>query len=165
VRSFPAPKWLILILLLALTIGWKVVARSTAGDQVSDRDIQAAVAEFLARQHFAVSVSEKVEESKPSVGANSGSCRILVARSPAVGYDRDLIQRYAEADDHVFVVFRGQVYTDQPTFLTVSDALWSRFRRELGFAVEASPVLAVVAKTNCEAERLPWRELRIGRKG
>jgi hypothetical protein len=44
-------------------------------------------------------------------------------------------------------------------WLTVSDFLWSRFRRELGFKTEPSPILAVVATRNCEAERLPWNEL------
>jgi len=163
VRSFPAPKWLALTLLLVVTIGWKVVARSTVSDQPSERDIQAKVAEFLARQHFNVSVSERVEEGKPSVAASSGACRMLVARSPVIGYDRDLVRQYAQPDDHVFVVFRGHVYTDQPTFLTVFDALWSRFRRELGMRVETHPVLAVVAKASCEAERLPWTEFTVAR--
>ena len=162
-RSSPAPKWLALVLLLIVTIGWKVVARSTVADQPTERDIQTKVAEFLARQHFKVSVSEQVEESKPSVAASSGSCRMLVARSPAIGYDRDLVRQYAQPDDHVFVVFRGHIYTDQPTFLTVFDALWSRLRRELGMTVETNPILAVVAKPSCEAERLPWAELAVAR--
>jgi len=162
VRSSPASKWIILVLLLAVTLGWKVVARSTVGDQASDRDIQAKVAEFLVRQHFGVSVTERVEESRPSVAASSGACRMLVARSPAIGYDRDLIRQYAQPDDHVFVVFKGRVYADQPTLFTVSDALWSRFRRELGFRAQTNPVLAVIAKTSCSAERLPWSELSAG---
>jgi len=138
-----------------------MVARSSSGGQPTDRDIQAQVAEFLVRQHFGVSVSERVEEGRPSITASSGDCRMFVARSPALGYDRDLIRRYAQAGDRVFVVFRGQVYADQPTFLTVVDALWSRFRRELGLKVETNPVLAVVAKTSCQAERLPWADLKL----
>ena len=162
-RSFPAFKWLVLVLLLSLTLGWKVVARSTAANQPTERDIQVKVAGFLARQHFGVSVSEQAEEGKPSITATSGACRMLVARSPALGWDRDLIRRYAEADDHVFVVFRGHVYTSQPTFLTVFDALWSRLRRELGLGAETNPVLAVVARTNCGAEQLPWAQLDVVR--
>jgi hypothetical protein len=72
-----------------------------------------------------------------------------------------LIRRYAEADDRVFVVFQGHVYADQPTFLTVFDSLWSRFRRELGSNVQASPVLAIVARPSCEAEQLPWNRLEV----
>ena len=162
-RYSRALKWVVLVVLLAFTLGWKVVARSTAGEQPTERVIQAAVAEFLVRQHFGVSISEHVEEGKPAVAANSGSCRILVAKSPALGWDRDQIRRYADAEDRTFVVFRGQIYTEQPTFLTVFDALFSRFRRELGFGGQPNPVLAVVARTNCDAERLPWDQLDVAR--
>jgi hypothetical protein len=161
VRSSRALKWLVLLVLLPLTLGWKVVARSTAGEPPTERNIQIAVAEFLVRQHFNVSTSERVEEGKPAIAANSGSCRILVAKSPALGWDRDLIRRYADPEDRIFVVFRGRVYSDQPTFRTVFDALWSRFRRELGFRVQPSPVLAVVARMNCDAESLPWDQLDV----
>jgi hypothetical protein len=163
VRYSRALKWLVLVGLLALTLGWKVVARSTAGEQPTDRNVQGAIAEFLVRQHFGVSLSERIEEGRPAVAANSGSCRILVAKSPALGWDRDLIRRYADAEDRVFVVFRGRIYSDQPTFLTVFDALSTRFRRELGFRVQPNPVLAVVAKMNCDAERLPWDQLDFAR--
>lgn len=160
-RSFLRPKWLVLIAFLAVTLGWKVVARSAATNQRTDRDIQAEVAEFLIRQHFGISVSEQVEEGKPLISATSGICRLLVAKSPALGWDRDLIQQYADANDHRFVVFRGHIYPEQPTFITVFDALSARFRRELGFNGQANPVLAVVAKPSCEAERLPWDQLLI----
>jgi hypothetical protein len=150
-------------LLLAFTLGWKVAARSVAAEQPTERNVQAAVAEFLVRQHFGVSISERAEEGKPTVVANSGACRMLVAKSPALGWDRDLIRRYADAEDRVFVVFRGKIYSDQPTFLTVFDALLTRFRRELGFRVEPSPVLAVVARMSCDAERLPWEQLEVAR--
>jgi len=163
VRYSRALKWAVLVVLLAFTLGWKVVARSTAGEQPTERNIQAAVAEYLVRQHFDVSISERVEEGKPSVAARSGSCRILVAKSPALGWDRDLIRRYAGPEDRTFVVFRGQIYSEQPTFLTVFDALYSRFWRELGFGGQPNPVLAVVARMNCDAERLPWDQLELAR--
>ena len=79
-----------------------------------------ALAEFLVRQHFSVSMMERAEQGKPAVTANSGSCRMLVIRSPALGWDRDLVRRYADAEDQVFVVFRGRIYSDQPTFRTVA---------------------------------------------
>ena len=162
-RSSRALKWIVLLVLLALTLGWKVVARSNVGERPAERNIQVAVAEFLVRQHFEVSMSERFEEGKPAVAASSGSCRMLVAKSPALGWDRDLIRRYAEAEDRIFVVFRGRIYADQPTFLTVFDALSSRLRRELGFGVSPHPVLAVVARMNCDAEQLPWEQLDVAR--
>jgi hypothetical protein len=82
------------------------------------------------------------------------------AKSPALGWDRDLIRRYADSDDRVFIVFRGRIYSDQPSFLTVFDALLTRFRREFGFNVQPNPVLA---KMNCDAERLPWDQLDFAR--
>jgi len=156
VKSSRALKFLVLAVFLAISLGWKVVARATPSERPSDRGIQARVAEFLVEQHFKVTILERAEEGKPSVTANSGSCRLLVIRSPALGWDRDLVRRYADAEDRVFVVFRGQVFADQPTFRTVLDALSSRFLRELGFKSWPNPVFAVIAKPGCEADRLPW---------
>lgn len=158
-KSSRAAKFLVLVVLLAISLGWKVVARATPGERPSDRRIQARVAEFLAQQHFRVTILERAEEGKPTVTATSGSCRLLVIKSPALGWDRDLVRRYADADDRVFVVFRGQVFADQPTFQTVFDALSSRFLRELGFNAWPNPVFAVVAKPGCEADRLPWGQV------
>ena len=163
VKSSRALKWLIVVVLLSLTMAWKVAARSTGGEQPTERNTQVAVAEFLVRQHFSVSMSERVEEGKPAILANSGSCRMLVINSPALGWDRDLIQRYVNAEDRVFVVFRGRIYSDQPTFRTVFDGLWTRFRRELGFRAWPNPVIAVVARMSCDAERLPWNQMDLGR--
>jgi len=159
VKSSRGLKYLILLLFLSVTLAWKVIARATPHEQPTERSIQVRVADFLARQHFSVSILEHAEQGKPAVAASAGSCRILVIKSPAVGWDRDLVRRYAEAQDQVFVVFRGRIYSDQPTFQTVFDALWSRFLRELGFNTWPSPVFAVVARSGCEADRLPWDKL------
>jgi hypothetical protein len=142
--------------LLSLTLAWKVIARAIPDGEPPDRNTQVRLAEFLSRQHFNVSMLERAEEGKPAVTASSGSCRILVIKSPALGWDRDLIRRYAEAEDQIFVVFRGRIYSDQPTFQTVLDALSSRFLRELGFGTWPSPIFAVVARKSCDADRLPW---------
>jgi hypothetical protein len=156
VKSSRAVKFLALAVLLAISLGWKVVARATPSERPSERSIQARVAEFLAQQHFTVTVMERAEEGKPAVSASAGLCRLLIIRSPALGWDRDLVRRYADEGDRVFVVFKGQVFADQPTFQTVFDALSSRFLRELGFKAWPNPVFAVIAKPGCEADRLPW---------
>src|SRR5262249_21923559 len=122
-----------------------------------------AVADFLVRQHFGVSISDRVAEGKPAIAATSGPWRILVAKSPVFGCDRDLIRRYAGPEDRTFVVFRGQIYSEQPTFLTVFDAMSSRLWRELGFGGQPNPVLGVVARINCDAERLPWDQFELAR--
>jgi hypothetical protein len=148
-----------LSLALALTLGWKVAARLGQFAMPSEPDARLRVAEFLTRQHFAVSVSAQVEEGRPMVSASAGPCRMLIVSSPATGSDRDLTRRLVSGADRFFVVFRGQVYPEQPTWLTVPDHLWSRLRRELGWDVQATPVLSVIASASCEAERLPWNEL------
>ena len=162
-KSSPALKYLVLLAVLSLSLGWKVVARATSEERPTDRYIQGQVADFLVRQHFSVSKLETAEQGKPSVAATSGACRILVIRSPALGWDRDLIRRYAEADDQVFVVFQGRIYPNQPTLRTVFDALWSRFLRELGVRTWPSPVFAILAKPSCEADRLPWEKFDLAR--
>ena len=155
-KSSRALSGFVLLALLVLTLGWKVIARASSDERPTDRSIQARLAEFLTRERFRVSLSERVEEGKPVIVAHSGPCWILIAKSPALGWNRDLIRRYAGAEDQIFVVFRGRIYSDQPTFRTVFDVLVSRFLRELGFSRWPSPILAVVAKLSCEADRLPW---------
>jgi hypothetical protein len=147
-------------LLLPLTLVWKLAVRPTDSDENKGKEAQLKVAEFLVRQHFAVALSEQVSEGYPTIQATAGACRILVAESPVTGWNRDMIHRNASAADQVFVVFSGRVYAEQPTWLTVGDALWSRFKRELGLEAAAAPLLAVTATKSCAAELLPWRELR-----
>jgi hypothetical protein len=148
-------------LLLPLTLAWKLSVRP--GDPAelaqNDKAAQLRIAEFLTRQHFSVAVADSVPEGQPSIRASAGACRLLVAKSPATGWDRDVLRRHATGDDRMFVVFRGKIYDQQPTFLTVSDYLWARFRRELGLGGAASPVLAIIATAICDAKELPWREL------
>jgi hypothetical protein len=160
VNSSPAFKWLVLLLLLPITLGVKLAVRPSAElGELSDKQIQLRVAEFLFRQHFTVVSSEKIEEGRPIIQASAGACRVVVAKSPAIGSDRDVIRRLATATDRVFAVYRGKVYVDQPTWLTVSDYLWARLQRELGLNAQAAPVLAVIAGLNCGAEQLSWNEL------
>jgi hypothetical protein len=150
---------LFLLVLLPLTLGWKLAVRPNDPGELKDKDAQLKVANFLTRQHFSVTVSDKVEEGQPTVRGSTPGCRLVVVKSPPFGWDRELIRRQAAPGDEVFVVFAGRVYAEQPTWLTVSDFLWARFRRELGLKAEAAPVFGVIAAKSCAAERLPWREL------
>jgi hypothetical protein len=154
----PVLKWG-LILLLPLTLAWKLAVRPGDSGELKEKETQVKVAEFLVRQHFAVASSETMAEGRPAIRATAGACRLLVAKSPALGWDREMIRRNATGADEVFVVFAGKIYAEQPTWLTVSDFLWARLRRELGMNAQPTPVWAVIATTSCEAERLPWNEL------
>ena len=152
----PALKWSLLLLLIALTLGlkWSGDAR-----EPNEKDAQLRVAEFLARQNFTVVRSAEAKEGQPTVRATAPGCRMLVIKSPTLGWDQDTVRRQATAADRVFVVFRGKVYEDPPSWLIVSDFLWSRLRRQLGLKFETNPVFTVIATTSCEAKRLPWDEL------
>jgi hypothetical protein len=124
----------------------------------NEKDAQLRVAEFLVRQHFTVSVSEEAKEGKPTIRATTPECRMLVINSPVLGWDRDMVRRTAAAADRIFVVFRGRVYAERPSWL-IASYLWSRFLRELGLKVQSPSLLAVIATPSCDAERLPWDQL------
>ena len=158
----PVLRWSLLILLV-LTLGWKVVAIQPddySGFEEKEVGGKRKIAEFLGRQRFTASVPEKTITDLPVVRATAGPCRMFVIKSSSDGSDHDRIVRgYASATDTVFVVFAGRTYAEQPTLLTVSDFLWAKFRRQLGLPVEPRTVLVVIATKSCEAERLPWNEL------
>ena len=152
----PVLKLSVLLVLVALTLELKWAATVS---EPNVKDTQLSVAEFLARQHFAVSVPEEAKEGSTMIGATTPVCRLLVSNSPVLGWDRDVVARSATAGDRVFVVYRGRVYAERPSWL-IASYLWSRLLRELGVKVQSTSLLAVVATTSCDAERLPWDQLR-----
>ena len=152
-----ALKWF-LILALPLTLGLKLVVRPDRS-VASASDVQQKVAEFFLRQRFTVALPDRTGEGQYMVRASAGPCRILVANSDPIAWDSDAIRSIAMAADRVFVVFRGRIYKDPPTWLTVPYFLWSRLERELGLRAQAAPLLSVIATASCSAEQLPWSEL------
>jgi hypothetical protein len=159
VRYSPALKWSAVVVLIALTLGLKWVWWIGRQSEPSEADVQLRVAEFLTRQHFSVSLSKEAKEGTPTIRATTPVCRMLVVDSPVIGWDRDVVQRAATAADRVFVVFRGRVYSEEPTWLIAFDFLWARFLRGIGVRVDTAPLLTVIATRSCEAERLPWDQL------
>jgi hypothetical protein len=156
----PALKWSVLLLLIALTLGFKWVWWFGRQGEPNNKEAQFRVAEFLIGQHFSVFVSKEATEGAPTIRATTPVCNMLVIDSPVLGWDRDMVRRTATAADRVFVVFRGRVYAEQPTRLIAFDFLWARLLRGLGLRVDATPLLTVIATTSCDAERLPWDQLR-----
>jgi hypothetical protein len=150
----PALKWFI-ALLLPLTLGWKLTVRPD-----DPRELNDSLVEFLARHQFDVIVTEEKMENSPVIDATAGSCRILAGKISPDGDTWQLVHRFAAPKDHVFAVFDGRAYPAQPTSLTAVSGLWSRFLREMGLARHQTLVIAVVASATCDAEELPWDELR-----
>ena len=153
-RCSPALKWFIVVL-LPLTMAWKVTIHPDDPTELNDRLI-----EFFTRSHFDVLVTEDNMGQSPVIQATAGACRLLAGKISSDGDNWQLPRRFAAPTDHVFVVFRGSVYAAQPTSLTAVSNLWSRLLRETGLVRHQTSVIAVVASTTCDAEQLPWYELR-----
>lgn len=138
-----------------MTVAWKIAI--LPDDENSLRD---HLVEFFERHHFDVVVSDNIVNYMPIIEANTASCQLRIARLTPDGSNRVLIQSLALGTDRLFVVFRGRVYTQQPILWTVVNYFWSRFLRELRLIRHITPVIAVAANSSCNAERLPWDELR-----
>ena len=153
--SSSAFKWSIVFIIL-LSIAWKIAIPPDNPDDLKDD-----LVEFFERNHFNVVVTEQMVNYMPIIQANTASCHLQVAKLTPDGSNRDLIRHLATGTDRLFIVFRGRVYTRQPILWTVLNYLWSRFLRELGLVRHITPVIAVTANSSCDAERLPWDELRV----
>ncbi len=146
-------RWLIPILpLLLLSIAWKIVIPTNAHDSKN------ALINFFERNHFAA--TERMVDGVPIIQAKADSCQLQVAKLAPDGSNRDLVRHLFKDTDRFFVVFRGRKYARQPVFLTVIDDIWSVSLGNLGLMSHVAPVIAVAANASCDAERLPWDELR-----
>ena len=141
-------------LLVPLTLAWKIAVPPYNPD-----DLKGELVAFLERNGFNVVVTDELVNYVPIIHATTDSCRLRVARLTPDGSNRDLIRSLTGDADRQFVVFRGEVYTQQPVFWTVVHYLSSRFLRELGLIRDITPVIAVGANSSCDTDRLPWREL------
>ena len=141
--------------MLLVAVAWKIAIPPDDENNLRDH-----LVEFFERHHFDVVVSDKIVNYMPIIEANTASCQLRIARLTPDGSNRVLIQSLAAGTDRLFVVFRGRVYTQQPILWTVVNYFWSRFLRELGWIRHITPVIAVAANSSCNAERLPWDELR-----
>jgi hypothetical protein len=152
VKHSSALKWYIIIL-LPITIAWKLAVKPENPTETQD-----AIVEFLAKQQFDVTITNESMEYMAIVEASSGACRLRVEKVSPLGHEIDLVRQSGASGEHIFYVFRGAVYAQQPVRLTVANYLWFRFLRELGLVSRIPPVLAVIS--SCETEGLPWSALR-----
>jgi hypothetical protein len=151
--SFSPALKLLLAALLPLTFFWKLTVKADNDDRLVD-DVMA----FLTRQGFHEVVTEDVNFR--GILAVNGTCHMRIMMPSYFGADRDIIRDLASADDSVMFVHRGRVYRDLPILLTVPAELWGRALHKMGLANHHTPVLAVVAQHQCEADRLPWDQLQ-----
>jgi hypothetical protein len=137
---------------LVLAIGWKIVLPSDYQGHLKDD-----LVEFLEREHF--NVVSTYETGTLFIRATAASCQLHVANLNPDGSNGDLVRHLTAGAERSFVVFRGQMYTQQPVFWTVLDDLWSRFLRKLRLTRNVSPIINVAENSSCNAERLPWSEV------
>jgi hypothetical protein len=150
--SFSPALKLLLAILLPLTLFWKLTVKSGYNDRSED------VIAFLARQGFDAVVTEDM--NLRGIRAVNGTCRMRIMMPSYYGADRDMIRDLAAADDSMIFVHEGRVFQEQPILLTVSAELWARALRKMGLTDRHTPVLAVVAQRQCDADRLPWDQLQ-----
>jgi hypothetical protein len=142
-------------LLLPMTLAWKATIGLENSTELKER-----IVEFLAQQQFDVAITEDIVEDMPAIRASREACRMVILKTAPNGWRRHMISERTAPTDQVFIVFRGIVYTEQPTWLTLVAHLWSRFLRKVGLQRHTTPVIAVIAPASCDVERLPWYELR-----
>jgi hypothetical protein len=152
VRPTPAFKWL-LIFFIPLTFTWKLVAEHPAFPET-----QGHIVRFLTNHKFNV-VEHTLVEGVPIVRATRGDCSMIVAKAFPDGSTRDIVRHVATTMDQHFVVFRGKIYDEQPTWLTVTQDSWTKVLRKVGIPQSEAPPIIVVATGSCDAVRLPWAEL------
>jgi hypothetical protein len=142
-------------LLLPVTLAWKL----TVGLEDST-ELKAEIAKFLVQHQFDVAITEDIVEDMPAIRASREACRMVILKTAPSGWRRKMISELTAATDQVLIVFRGMVYTEQPTWLTLVTHFWSSFLRKLGLQRYTTPVIAVIAPATCNVEGLPWYELR-----
>jgi hypothetical protein len=144
----------LLTVALVASVAWKIVAATEHPTDWRNR-----LVEFFERNHFNVVVTEEFVTDVPIIQANTSSCRLQIAKIAPDGSDQSVVQHLAIGTDRLFFVVRGRVYTQQPTFWTQIDYLWTERLQELGLTKQLSPVIAVATNASCNAEQLPWAEL------
>jgi hypothetical protein len=153
VSSSRAFRWSIAFILL-VAVAWKIAVSPD-----NPNDLTEDLIKFFERNHFNVIVLDETLNSIPAIEATTASCRLQIASLAPDGSDGDLIRHLATGTDHLFIVFRGTVYTQTPVLWTALNYLWSRFLLNLGLKQYITPIIAVAANLSCDAERLPWGEL------
>jgi len=149
-----ALKW-IMLLVLPVSLGWKVAAGAEPPQQMTGRMVA-----FLERNQFEVMVTDKMNWNVfPLMHASAGACRLVVAEESADGWNSEIIRDVARSMDRLFIVYQGAIYTQRPGWLTLTHYWWSKYLHKLGLARREMPVIAVAQTASCNAERLPWAEL------
>lgn len=148
-------KWLLpIVCLLLLSVAWKIWIAVPINQQAAN----SALVDFFKSKDFAV--SEQMVDGISIIKAKAKSCHVEAARLAFEASNRDEVRYLFKAMDRFFVVVDGRVYMQQPVLSTTIDEIWSVSLRKLGLLGHVPSVIAVGASETCQAEHLPWHELR-----
>jgi len=126
--------------------------------------LQQNIRRFLENHNFHVTEQTPVD-GVPVVRATRDDCSMIVADMSPDGATRYVMGQLARAMDHSFVVYRGNIYDERPTWIAITEDWWARAFRKLGIARSQASSIMVAATRSCAAERLPWAELSSERSG
>jgi hypothetical protein len=152
VNYSPAFKWTV-GLLLPLTLAWKIAVGADNPNEFTDR-----IVEFLVHKGFDAVTTEEPMDGMQVVRAIRGDCRMFVVERSGKGWTWQLMRTLGEPTDRHFIIFRGEIYEDEPTWLTAANDIYFRTLRRFGLG-RLALVVGVAASPACDAERLTWNEL------
>ena len=152
---------LVVGILIPLTIGWKIVVPSHVESEMSGTLIS-----FLTRNKFEIIAHDDLVDDDilttevPLIQARRGQCDIWIARLNSDGTNRQLIASHFSNIPLQFVVYQGAIYKEQPVYRTSTAFILSRALEQVGLIMKPAPSIVVYSSAYCDAEDLPWTELR-----
>lgn len=147
-RLFP------IVPLLLLSVAWKIAIAIP----INKYEPKNVLIDFFKRKDFVV--KEQIVAGFSVIKAKAKSCQLQATSLASEASARDEVRHLFEGMDRYFVVLHGRVYMQQPVLWTVITEIWSVCLRNLGLISHVPPVIAVAASESCNAEQLPWDELR-----
>jgi hypothetical protein len=144
----------IMIVALLLSIALKVSVSSDAQSDWTNN-----VVRLLERNNFDVTVTKQIVNYVPIIQASMDSCHLQVARIAPNGIDQDIVRHLAKGTDRLYIFFRGRMYTEQPIFWIRISYLWLARLRELRLIEHLPAVIAIIADSSCDVDRIPWGQV------
>jgi hypothetical protein len=146
---------LFIIVFAPLTLAWKLMPTGVGADELKN-----SVVTLLLSHDYKI-IQQTIVAEGPVIRAERDGCEIVLAEMSPEGWSRDLFEKTTSSMDRKFFIFDGRMYTDQPTWMTVTSDRWSAYLRRLGIGRPPPFVLAVAETSSCNAEQLPWSDLIV----
>ena len=152
---------LVVGILIPLTIGWKIVVPSHV-----ESEMNGTLISFLTRNKFEIIAHDDLVDDDilttevPLIQARRRQCDIWIARLNSDGTNRQLIASHFSSVQLQFVVYQGAIYKEQPVYRTSTAFVLSRVLGQVGLIMKPAPSIVVYPSAYCDAENLPWAELR-----